>query len=240
MHGARGDESSQVYVTEIEERRPHAVRLARTLLRPESGGEESDAGQLEDESEIVTITSVVVIDGNRWCLLDGEPPKGHEVLVRIDVARREILARLHTAAHILNSLVYLHFDGALVNGVHLKGDGSGRVDFDLPDADNGALRGLEVEVNEIIRADRRVLEGSLSQEDLTRAAGVIRSLAATPLPDADGSVRVVEIEGFDVQACSGSHVSSTALIGGMRILKVDSKGRHNRRVRFSLEPRCML
>ena len=179
---------------------------------------------------------MVVLDGNRWCLLDGEPPTGNEVLVRIDVARREMLARLHTAAHVLNSLVYLHFSGALVNGVHLSSDGNGRVDFDLPDGDNAALRALEVEVNKIISSDRRVCEGSLPQEDVARSAGVIRSLATPHLPDADGRVRVVEIEGLDVQACSGSHVSSTALHRVVRVLKVDSKGRHNRRVRFRIEP----
>jgi misacylated tRNA(Ala) deacylase len=64
--------------------------------------------------------------------------------------------------------------------------------------------------------------------------GLLRSRSVAPPPTADGSVRIVEIVGLDRQACGGTHLASTGRSRPLRILKIDNKGRHNRRVRIGL------
>jgi misacylated tRNA(Ala) deacylase len=64
--------------------------------------------------------------------------------------------------------------------------------------------------------------------------GLLRSKSVTPPPGADGTVRIVEILGLDRQACGGTHLASTAQSRPLRIVKIDNKGRHNRRVRIAL------
>ena len=70
--------------------------------------------------------------------------------MRIDAQRRSILAQLHTATHIMNALVFRQFAGSLVTGAQISGDGTARMDFDLPDVDNDLLRAIEPGINEVI------------------------------------------------------------------------------------------
>jgi misacylated tRNA(Ala) deacylase len=63
---------------------------------------------------------------------------------------------------------------------------------------------------------------------------LIRSAAVAPPPTSDGRIRIIEIEGLDRQACGGTHLSNTGESGPVRIVKVENKGRHNRRIRLAL------
>jgi PAS domain-containing protein len=86
----------------------------------------------------------------------------------------------------------------------------------------------------------RIVFGNRVNLPLAEAAqqpGVLRSKAVTPPPQADGKVRVVEIAGLDRQACGGTHLTSTGQSRPLRILKVENKGRHNRRVKIGLADR---
>jgi misacylated tRNA(Ala) deacylase len=141
---------------------------------------------------------------------------------------------LHTDTHILNALVYRQFAGALVTGAQLNDDGTARMDFDLPDADNDRLRALEPEINDAIRQDLPVRYAYIPMAEAVSEHGLVRNRSVAPPPDSDGLVRIVEIVGLDRQACGGTHVASTARSRPIRILKIDNKGRHNRRVRLGL------
>jgi len=154
--------------------------------------------------------------------------------VTIDSAHRLRVAQLHTDTHILNALVFRHFDGALVTGAQIAADGTARMDFDLPEVDNDALRRLEPELNEVIRAALPVQASYVSAAEASATPGLIRSAAVAPPPTADGRIRIIEIEGLDRQACGGTHLSNTAESGAVRIVKVENKGRHNRRIRLAL------
>ncbi|TMC06992.1 MAG: alanyl-tRNA editing protein, partial [Chloroflexi bacterium] len=128
-----------------------------------------------------------------------------------------------------------YFDGALVTGVQMQSDGTARMDFDLPDADNDRLRALEPELNDVIAQDLRVGDGYVPLEEARAQHGLIRSRSVAPPPTPDGLVRIVEIAGLDRQACGGTHLATTGRSRPLRVLKVDNKGRHNRRVRIALE-----
>lgn len=216
--------------------RDGAVRLAGTPFRPEGGGQASDVGWLVlDESRAVRVVEVRDEGDGVWHELSAPVPEGMVVRARVDEAHRLVLSRLHTAAHLLNALVFTRFEGALVNGARLRGDGSGRVDFDLPDVTNEELRGLEPALADLVRADLPVRELRLPLDEVLATPGVVRSLGRTPPTTSEGLVRVVEVEGLDRQACGGTHVSRTGLVGTVTVTRVDNKGRHHRRIAFTVD-----
>lgn len=219
----------------VVDARPGAVVLDRSLLHPGGGGQLCDQAVLHAASGDVRIVEVRIEDGRWWHVLDQPLQLGGRVAVDVDGERRSVLARMHTATHVLNALVYQRFDGALVTGAQIMADGSGRMDFDLPDADNDALRVLDAELAREIQAARTVSMLHMPLVDAQAVHGLLRSAAVAPPAGDDGMIRLVDIEGLDRQACGGTHVRNTAEIVGVRIVKVENKGRRNRRVRLQLE-----
>ena len=216
---------------------PGRVRLDRSALHPGGGGQVSDTGWLEHAGGVVAIAGVETVDGMVWHVL-GEPDTligATDVVVRVDAERRSRVAQLHTDSHILNALVFDRFPGTLVTGAQINDDGTGRMDFDLSEIDNDVLRGLDAAVNEIIRREVEVRSTYVDAGAAATTAGLVRSLSVAPPPTADGRLRIIEIDGIDRQACGGTHLSNTGQSSPIRITKVESKGKRNRRIRFQLE-----
>lgn len=224
------------FETTIVDARPGAVLLARSALHPGGGGQVCDAATLAHADGKVRISGVSVEGDAFWHLLDApvELPRERCVHVSIDADRRSTVAQLHTATHVLNALVYQRFAGALVTGAQINADGTARMDFDLPEADNDLLRALEAPVNDVIRAALDVRIYYVSAGEARATPGLIRSLSVAPPPTPDGSVRIVEIGDLDRQACGGTHLSNTGQSRPVRVVKIENKGRRNRRVRIEL------
>jgi misacylated tRNA(Ala) deacylase len=108
------------------------------------------------------------------------------------------------------------------------------MDFDVPGADSDRLRSLEGPINDLIRQDIAVSFAYVPMSEAQAEHGLIRSRSVAPPPTPDGKIRIVEIVGLDRQACGGTHLASTGQSPPVRILKIDNKGRHNRRVRIGL------
>ena len=157
------------------------------------------------------------------------------VVVRVDAQRRSRVAQLHTDSHILNALVFERFPGTLVTGAQINDDGTGRMDFDLSEIDNDVLRGLDAAVNEVIRRAVEVRSTYVDASAASSTTGLVRSLSVAPPPTPDGQLRIIEIDGIDRQACGGTHLSNTGESAPIRITKVESKGKRNRRIRFVLD-----
>jgi misacylated tRNA(Ala) deacylase len=220
--------------TRVVDARPGAVALDTTPFYPGGGGQLADRGVLRWTGGESAVTGVETSGGRFWHLL-AEPVKiSGAVQAAVDPEFRALMAQLHTDTHVLNALVFQQFRGALVTGAQLNADGTARMDFDLPDADNARLRALEPAVNDVIGQDLAVRYSYVPLEQATGEEGLIRSRSVAPPPDADGTIRIVEIVGLDRQACGGTHLASTARSRPVRILKVDNKGRHNRRVYIGL------
>jgi misacylated tRNA(Ala) deacylase len=220
----------------VLESRPGRVLLSRSALHPGGGGQVSDVAVLEHRHGTARISGVQA-DGDRyWHVLDdpGLELDG-PVAVHIDRERRSRVAQLHTDTHILNALVYDGFAGALVTGAQINGDGTGRMDFDLPGADNDKLRELEPALNSIISEAAEVRAVYVPVAEAESTPGLIRSLSVAPPPTPDGQFRVIEIVGVDRQACGGTHVANTGESLPVRITKVENKGRRNRRIRLALQ-----
>ena len=221
---------------DIVDARPGAVVLSTSAFHPGGGGQVSDTGHLEWSGGLVKVTHIEP-DGDLWWHVFDDPtvvPSG-SVSVSIDAEHRLRVASLHTISHVLNAFVYDEFEGALVTGAQINGDGTGRMDFDLPEVDNDRLRALETPVNDVIARDVAVTTTYVPVDEATPESGLRRSLSVAPPPTPDGTLRIVQIDGVDRQACGGTHLTHTGLSRPIRITKVENKGRHNRRVRFAFE-----
>ena len=225
--------------THVVDARPGAVVLEASPFHPGGGGQLADRGRLAWQMGEARVTGFEVSGDRMWHLLDAPVTPSGSVQAGVDADFRAAQAELHTAAHILNALVYRHFNGALITGAQLGDDLTARVDFDLPAVDNDRVRALEAEINDVIRQDLPVRYAWLPLSTAAAEPGLLRSRSVAPPPSADGTVRIVEIVGLDRQACGGTHLPSTARSRPLRILKIDNKGRHNRRVKYGLvDPRA--
>jgi misacylated tRNA(Ala) deacylase len=220
--------------TEVVDARPGRVALARSPFYPGGGGQLADPGRLRWSGGESAVTGFESVDGVLWHLLADPVEISGPVQAAVDPTFRQMMRELHTDTHILNAFVYQAFDGALVTGVQLNDDGSARMDFDLPGADNDRLRALEAPINDAIARDLGVSESYVPTAEASGQHGLVRTRSVAPPPTDDGKIRIVEIAGLDRQACGGTHLASTGASRPIRILKIDNKGRHNRRIRIGL------
>lgn len=222
-----------------------AVVLDRTVFYATGGGQPGDHGLLrtEDGREIRIVDCVKARDDGRHLHLvgDGEqaPAVGERVRAEIDWPRRHRLMRTHTALHVLCAVVSGAVTGSAV------GEGRGRLDFDIPEPTLDKQR-IEDEMNRIIAENRPVRIAWISEAELAASPDLVRTLSVKPPVGegvgqgagegaGEGRVRVIEIEGTDLQPCGGTHVRASGEIGPVRIGKIEKKGRHNRRVNVLLD-----
>ena len=223
-----------VVEADVTDTRPGKVALALSPFYPGGGGQLADRGVLRWNGGEAKVTGFEISAGKVWHLLDVPGEVSGAVEAAVDADFRRKMRQLHTDTHVLNALVFQHFDGALVTGVQMAEDGTARMDFDIDGADNDRLRALEGPINDLIRQDIPVNFAYVSMHEAHAERGLIRSRSVAPPPTPDGKIRIVEIVGLDRQACGGTHLASTGGSSPVRILKIDNKGRHNRRVRIGL------
>ncbi len=218
--------------TRVRATRPGAVALEQSPFYPGGGGQLADRGMLRWSGGEAMVKGFEYADGVTWLLLPDGVEVAGPVEAAVDPDFRRLMTQMHTATHVLNALVFQQFDGALVTGVQMNDDGTARMDFDLPAADNDKLRALEGPINDAIRQSLPVRCTYVPIEEAQETRGLIRSRSVAPPPTPEGTIRVVEIVGLDRQACGGTHLTNTADCRQVRLLKIDNKGRHNRRIRI--------
>jgi len=233
-------EHPEVLIThsEVLDSRPGRVLLDSSPFFPGGGGQLPDRGVLRWASGEEEVTGFEPSEDGIWHLLakyDAEVTGLVEASV--DPAFRTLMRELHTATHILNAAVFQDFNGALVTGAQMSADGTARMDFDLPDADNDRLRAAGPALNDIVHQDLPVITAYVPVDEARQEYGLIRNRSVAPPPTADDLIRIVEIAGLDRQACGGTHLASTGSSPEIRVLRIANKGRHNRRVYIGLAGR---
>lgn len=210
------------------------IVLDRSAFYPGGGGQPPDHGVLlwgGVQTRIVDVRrgvdqALVPVDG------DPLPPVGTIVRGAIEDDRRTALMRTHSGLHLLSGVVFRDF-GALVTGSNMD-PLSGRLDFNLDEVPPGFKEAVEEACNAEVRVDRAIRAYSLPRDAAMAIPDVIRT-ATNLLPPELEVVRIVDIDGLDVQADGGTHVASTVQIGTMRVAKVENKGKGFRRIRITLE-----
>ncbi|MFC7533374.1 alanyl-tRNA editing protein [Actinoplanes sp. GCM10030250] len=213
------------------------IVLDRSAFYPGGGGQPPDHGVLLWEG-----VQTRIVDSRRGSSSgddlqlipapgDPVPAAGTKVRGALDDARRSSLMRTHSGLHILCGTVFRDF-GALVTGGNMQ-PGEARMDFNLPEVPPGFKQTLEDAVNAEITADRKIVARVLPREEALAIPTLVRTQDALP-PLENPEIRVIDIVGLDVQADGGTHVASTAQVGRVEVVKVESKGRQNRRVRIRI------
>ena len=207
------------------------ILLDRTPFYARSGGQPGDSGVLRWDGGETAVTEAVKGEGDAILHLASAaalPAPGMEVLAVLDWPRRHALMRMHTALHLLCSLL----PGAAVTGGQIGADRS-RLDFDLPDPP--AKEALEAGFRGLIAAAHPVTAEWVDEAVLDSNPGLVRTLSVKP-PRGTGRLRLVRIGDapVDLQPCGGTHVANTAEIGAIKVLKIENKGRQNRRIALAL------
>ncbi len=205
-----------------------AIRLDRTVFYPEGGGQPGDRGWLR----LPDGRSLDILDARKGTGQDEvlhiaasedlQLSPGTEVTAEIDWPRRHRLMRMHTCLHLLCAVVTGEVTGGQV------GDGKGRLDFNLPEG-TPDKEAIAAGLNRLIAENHPVRPRWISDSELDRHPELVRTMSVKP-PQGAGKVRLLEIEGVDLQPCGGTHVASTGEIGPVEVGKIESKGRQNRRI----------
>ena len=211
-----------------------AVVLDQTAFYATGGGQPHDTGTLTDGPRVWRVTSVIKRGDDVLHTLepgDGPPRVGTSVTGEIDWERRYRLMRTHTSLHVLCGVVFREF-GARVTGGNMDID-KARMDFELEDLNPERVALIEQIANEVIQSGRNVSWRTLPRDEAFQIPDLIRT-KINLLPEGITQVRVVEIEGLDLQADGGTHVRNTVEVGGLRVIGTRSKGRINKRLEIAL------
>ena len=210
---------------------PGGLVLDRTVFYPRGGGQAGDAGELE------------LADGTRLAIGDTikAPETGHPLHVpapgqetalavlkpgaaltaRIDWVRRHRHMRFHTATHLLCAIVPHQTNGCSITADYA------RLDFDMTEPLE--REHLEAELARLVAAARDVRTTWITEAELDAKPELVRTMSVQP-PRGAGRVRLLEIDGVDLQPCGGTHVANTAEIGALRVVKIEKKSARSRRV----------
>jgi misacylated tRNA(Ala) deacylase len=212
------------------------VVLDRTVFYARGGGQPGDTGVLHWDGGEARVADTMKIGGDVVHVLEEgspPPPVGASVAAEIDWERRHVMMRTHTALHALSGVIFTEY-GAKVTGGNMEPGGVARMDFEL-DAMSAEL-GQEVEekLNARLAEDRPVHVSFLPRAEALADPDLIRTKVSL-IPESVDPIRVIDIEGIDKQADGGTHVRSTAEVGRVRVVKTESKGKANKRMRIRLD-----
>ncbi len=224
--------SARTAVTDVDGAR---VVLDRTVFYPTGGGQPHDTGTLRWDGGEARVVEVRKQGADVWHTLEGAvPAPGTEVEGTIDWDRRHRLMRTHTALHVLCGVIW-HEWGVPVTGGNME-PLSARMDFELDPTPEGFGARVEALVAAEIAADRPIEVSTIPRGEAVLDEALIRTKVSL-VPESVADIRVVDIVGLDKQADGGTHVRSTGEVGGVRVVKTESKGKGNKRVRIEVVDR---
>ncbi|MFV0298011.1 MAG: alanyl-tRNA editing protein [Hyphomicrobiaceae bacterium] len=209
------------------------IVLDRTLFYASAGGQPGDSGILRFPGGECPIATTVYDRDDKTQVIhvaaEGapRPAAGDTVTAVLDWDARHKYMRMHTALHLLCSLVKFPVTGGQIGATE------GRLDFNIEDASAVDKDQLTAELNRLVREDHPVSERWITDEELENNPQLVRTMAVKP-PMGSGKVRLVligEDGAVDLQPCGGTHVRSTSEIGPLAVSKIEKKGKLNRRIR---------
>ena len=213
-------------VTALEER---GVRLDRSIFYPTGGGQPGDTGLLRWDGGEARVVDTVKAGDDVLLVLAPEatrPAAGTVLHTTIDWARRLRHMRMHTALHVMSAVIKGDVTGGQV------GADRSRLDFNLS-GDVPVKEWVTEEINKLIALDRPVTPQWITDEELAARPELVKTMSVRP-PMGAGRVRLLSIEGIDLQACGGTHVARTGEIGRVECVKIENKGKMNRRFIITL------
>ncbi len=208
------------------------IILDRTVFYPTGGGQPGDQGSmtLSSGQNVSIVNTVYAPDRSQIAHVlaadAASPAVGDSISVQIDWDLRYKRMRVHTALHLLTTVLPYPVTGGAI------GDGEGRLDFDIPDAGMDKDE-IAHELARRIGLEAEVTEQWITDDELLAKPEMIKTMSVKP-PMGSGRVRLIHIAGLDLQPCGGTHVRNTREIGTVLVTNIEKKGKQNRRVRIAL------
>ena len=228
----RDDAYAQSCTANVLEADERGVILDRTVFYAEGGGQPGDTGVIiaADGSSVQVVGTYQDRYGRGILheLAEGENPPGAgaEVTAEINWDRRYKHMRMHSCLHLLCSLV----DGGVTGGsISVE---KSRLDFDLEDVTLDK-EDLTAGLNRLVEENHCLSASWINDEEMEAQQDLVRTMSVKP-PTGTGKVRLMHVEGIDLQPCGGTHVKASGEIGQVRVSKIENKGKHNRRVNIVL------
>ena len=209
---------------------PGAVALDRTAFYPTGGGQANDTGTLADRT-VVDVRKDGELVWHSFAEGDAEVAVGAPVHGAVDWARRYGLMRTHTALHVLCGVIWNEWR-VPVTGGNME-PLSARMDFEFDPLPEGFGPRVEALVNAELAADRPIEVSFLPRSTAVMDEDLIRT-KVNMIPESVSEIRVVDIVGLDKQADGGTHVRTTGEVGRIRVVKLENKGKGNKRVRLEV------
>lgn len=216
----------------VVDHHPEGVILDRTVFYARGGGQPGDQGVLESDAGRYGVIDTfrragVVVHG----LEEAPPPIGTLVEARIDWDRRYHLMRTHTALHALTAIIWRGFDAKATGSNMIPGEA--RIDFELPAMSVEFGQMVEAQLNEALAAGHATRVHYMDRAEAVRDPDLIRT-KVNLIPESVTMLRIVDIGSLDRQADGGTHVHNTHEVGTIRVIKTESKGKANKRMRIAI------
>ena len=208
------------------------IILDRTVFYPTAGGQPGDKGTLTVEGSAIKIATTVYDEAKNAVHVPAEPValvSGAPVSVTLDWDNRFRNMRCHSLMHLLCAAVPFPVTGSALT------DDGGRIDFDIPEGHIPVKDDLAAKINGWITDDHPITTRWIAEEELDANPALVRTLWVKP-PRGSGRVRLVSIgvnDAIDLQPCGGTHLNSTGAIGPIAVVKIENKGKQNRRIRLA-------
>ena len=209
----------------IEEK---TIELDNTAFYARSGGQPGDIGEIIAENQNIEVKDTIK-KNNKIINIINETKnldKGIEIIGKIDWEKRYKHMKMHSALHLMCSVIPLGVTGGQI------GYEKSRLDFNDPDKEINKEE-IEEKINSLVKDDYEITSEIIDSKILDEQPELVRTMSVKP-PQIDGKIRLIKIGNVDLQPCGGTHVKSTAEIGSITIGKIENKGRMNRRVNIIL------
>ena len=209
----------------IEEK---TIELDNTAFYARSGGQPGDIGQIIVENQNIEVEDTIKKDNKIINIINKTEnlDKGIEIIGKIDWEKRYKHMKMHSALHLMCSVIPLGVTGGQI------GYEKSRLDFNDPDKEINKEE-IEEKINSLVKDDYEITSEIIDSKILDEQPELVRTMSVKP-PQIDGKIRLIKIGNVDLQPCGGTHVKSTAEIGSIKIGKIENKGRMNRRVNILL------
>ena len=210
--------------TTISEIVSDGLVLNETIFYPEGGGQPGDEGSITINNQTIDIIGTRYTDNKLVHLIENIDgfKKNEGVKLNLNWIKRYSYMKVHTCLHLLCSIIPFPVTGGSI------GDGRGRLDFDLetkPDKEEVLNK-----INELINKDYLIHISSITDKELDDNPDLVRTMAVKP-PRGSGQIRMIRIgDDIDFQPCGGTHVSKTSEINHVKSVKIENKGKMNKRI----------
>jgi len=212
------------------------IILDQTAFHPQTGGVACDTGYLAKGDTKSKVFKVEINKETKEIIhsIEGQAPdlkQGDLVKGTLDWDRRYKLMRLHTAAHLVATVMYSDYN-ALITGGQVDVEHA-KLDFNLPRTDREIFEAAVQKATRDVGRSVGLKIYFLDREEALKMPGVVK--LAEKMPPEEKELRIVEIPGIDLQADGGPHVKNTNEIGEIRLVKIENKGKNQRRVYFDVK-----